>query len=689
MSVRAALILAGLAFASTPAWGADGVPVQPSPAVAVPAPVATTGTRPAAAIVPAAAPASTPAAVDMSALRYYASRNETARVEAEIRRLRSLYPGWQPPADPSALADEDEGGGTSPDQPLWDLFGADRLDELRAEIARRQAADASFVPAPDLIAKLALKDARAAIVQASDRGDSEAVVALLDKSPGLVLADDLDLAWRAADAQARTGNPAKALEIDRTILGVVQDPEVRLATVRKAMATLGPDEMRALLALGKTGADGRSEFDPVAVDLARQRISRILSGDAADEIVPADVERLAAIARAPGAKTDDAALLGWLQSRRRDWPAAYQWFRIALEATPDPAKATATDAKLAEGAVLALKEMGRSPEAEEIAYRWRERDPALTLLYMGFVEPDLTRPMPVALDQDRLKRFSEVVKAQQAGNGAQALGWYAYNVGQVAPARAWFEKAMAWQPRDTTALGLALSMQRLGATDELAAFLEKNLALFPSLAPVAQSIARPQARPAGGGTGVGGEGGAMAAAFRRKDYGGCVAMAERREGSGRAASAVSLQKGWCLMALNRPLEAARAFAAASGSGGSSSDASYGEALAYLRSGETAKAAMAANGAPLTQQRRNEIGVAILAQQAAAAFDREAWRTTLDALNRRRTFVAEPRDLSMLRGWSLYHLGRKDEAILVFGALDRQLSTHDSQAGLAAATEPRH
>ena len=41
--------------------------------------------------------------VDESALRYYASQKQTARMKAEIARLRRLYPGWSEPADLDSL----------------------------------------------------------------------------------------------------------------------------------------------------------------------------------------------------------------------------------------------------------------------------------------------------------------------------------------------------------------------------------------------------------------------------------------------------------------------------------------------------------------------------------------------------------------------------------------------------------
>jgi len=40
-----------------------------------------------------------PSEADRAALRYFASRGETERLEAELLRLRALYPGWTPPRD--------------------------------------------------------------------------------------------------------------------------------------------------------------------------------------------------------------------------------------------------------------------------------------------------------------------------------------------------------------------------------------------------------------------------------------------------------------------------------------------------------------------------------------------------------------------------------------------------------------
>jgi hypothetical protein len=62
-----------------------------------------------------------------------------------------------------------------------------------------------------------------------------------------------------------------------------------------------------------------------------------------------------------------------------------------------------------------------------------------------------------------------------------------------------------------------------------------------------------------------------------------------------------------------------------------------------------------------------------------AFDRKQYQKTLDALNARASLVAEPADLSQLRGWAYYHLGNKQVAKQVF----QRLNDHLSDAGVRA------
>jgi hypothetical protein len=89
---------------------------------------------------------------------------------------------------------------------------------------------------------------------------------------------------------------------------------------------------------------------------------------------------------------------------------------------------------------------------------------------------------------------------------------------------------------------------------------------------------------------------------------------------------------------------------------------------------------------LSTERRNEIGTAVLGQQAADLFRQGRYQEVLAVLDRRSAFASETRKLGILRGWSLYHLKRLQDARRQFAMLDQQLSTSESRSGLGAVTD---
>lgn len=647
MLVRLALALAAAA-ATVPA--AVGV------AAAAPRTVEWTGSIEAAAITPEEAErafarppidaAAEPVArVDESALRYYAAQHAQARVEAEIRRLRALHPGWEPPTD---LHRRGAGG---EDQVLWDLYGKDRIDDLKLEIDRRMALQSGWRPSPEMVEKLRRKELRLELVAASDRSDWKAVLGLAERDALLLDGGDLDVIWRVAEATAETGSKDHALELYRLALAGARTPEERVGTVRKALAVLGPTTTAPLLAEDRNG-----EFEPVRLDLARARIGEALRPEATAAPAAEDLERLALAARRPDATAGDAALLGWAALKRGDATAAYDWFGIA--------RAHGGDAKTTLGAALAAERSGRHDEAIEIAGAGAD-DAEVGGLYLDLVGTDIAGEAPKTLSAERTKRYVAVIEKLESGDAAQALAWYAWKAHQYEAARAWFVKAMAWRPTAKSAEGHLLALKALGDRAEFERLAADYRDRFADLAPVAgfAVVASGRSAPA-----------------RRS----CTALLAE---GGRSAGD-ELAKAWCLMERQRGEEALVAFASARrGDPRLASEAAYGESLAHLRAGRTDDAVAVAASGDLTAERREEIGRVALAQQAIARFRAEDWRGVIETLDRRRRHTTEPRDLGGLRGWSLHHLGRIDEARDVFARLDAQLSTHDSRTGLAA-TLPR-
>jgi len=595
-------------------------------------------------------PTNSGARVDESALRYYAAQHATTRVEAEIRRLRALYPGWEPPADLYKPGAGDE-------QALWDLYGKDRIDDLKLEIERRAARQPGWRPSPDMVEKLRRKEMRNDLLAASDKADWQGVLKIAEREPLLVGTGDVDVLWRLAEASARTGASDHAVELYRLALSGSRDPAERQGTIRKALAVLGADRASALMSDERIGADGRGEFEPVRLDLARARLGEWLRPDAGAALPEADLARLAPIASAATGTAGDAALLGWVEHKRKNETAAAEWFARSL--------ARGGDAKATLGAMLAAEAGGRHDEAIDLALA-RTDDAEVGALFLDLVSRDLTRRPAAPVSPQRLARFATVAEKFESGDAAQALAWYAWDARQIEAARAWFAKAMVWRPSAKTAEGHLLAVKASGDRAALASLAADYRGRFPDLPPI-ERLAPERGRTAD------------ARPAKR-------ACADLLAARARGSTADALATGWCLMDVKRNEEAAVAFETArrSADARAAAEAAYGEALAHLRSGRTDDAARVAASGGLTPERREEIGRIVLAQQAIAHFERSEWAATLDTLDRRRTHVAEPRDLMTMRAWVLYHLGRRAESQEVFALLDSQMSTAETRAGLAAA-----
>ncbi|AWN41778.1 hypothetical protein [Methylobacterium durans] len=405
--------------------------------------------------------------VDESALRYYAANGQTQRVQAEIRRLQRRYPNWVAPTDLDTVKP------SPPEEaPLWDLFTAGRFDDLRASIAARRAVDPDWQPSEELARKLSRGTFRSEVKVAAQSGAWSEIVARIKADPDAMQAPDIDIAWYVAEAYARIGQTTAAAGVYRGILERQSETALRLATIQKAMAHLPMAQVETLLALGRAAADGSSEFRPIQSDITRARIAAFLHGETDVRVQPADLAAFADSARRLG-DAGQISMLGWYAHRRRQFREALEWFKTAI--------ARGGDAMVAHGLALSLMEMGQEREAEEVAFAWRGPSLENTLLYIDLMERRLTQSPVAPLEPHRTDRFAKVVLATSSGEGAQALGWYAYNSCQYETALEWFERASAWMPREPVILGYALTLARLKRTREYLEVLNRYDGLFPKV----------------------------------------------------------------------------------------------------------------------------------------------------------------------------------------------------------------
>ncbi|MBX3566467.1 MAG: tetratricopeptide repeat protein [Rhizobiaceae bacterium] len=691
---------------------ADVVPAKPADQ---PPAIATIAAPPPAAIAAPgqaetlAVPASTGPQVDETALRYFARQGDTKRLEAEIARLQALYPSWTPPADPLAVKPQPDGKLDA----MWKLYSEGKYAEVRKAIAERQTADPKWQVPQDLLDRVALGESRQRLANASDLEQFATVIKIATDNASLLTCGDVDVLWRVAEAFASTGKADRAKDAYTYVLKNCKDPAERLATAQKASVVLAPREFEGLLALGGKDTSGQDEFQSLRDDLVRRTVGAAAT-DPSLTVAPEDVARMEELARASNLASDDS-LLGWYYIGLESYEKAAQWF--------SQARAREDNADTAQGYALALIALGEPGKAEEIVYPWREASDNVRAVYLAAVANLLAvKPQP-ELDPQVLERIVPVVVQARDVPSAQQLGWYARGFNQFTTAAQWFQTALSWKADDEpSAYGLAITLQQLGRRTDVAEIkrlwkgrsqriaelgerqprttiipdpnvhqpsVDTSIETSDTGLPSRPAVRRdPQVRHDGGVPPNAALPGAakprpMAApeidpaptrSIRRgvqvAQSGDADVGCGTTDASARASPRAALRRGWCLMDLNRPVEAVQAFELALNGGDAKarSDAAFGQALAYLRNERTDEAAIAAVKAPLSRERSITVQSAILSQRAAAFYEAGRYSETLQALDQRAAIAADRSDLMVLRGYAYFKLGRRADARRVFEAL---------------------
>lgn len=404
---------------------------------------------------------------DESALRYYVALNQMQRANVEIQRLARLYPGWVPPVDlfemDTSSRDEDM---------FWDLFAADRLTELRTAIEQRKRDEPGWQPSKDLVTKLRRKELRQRITGFWKEGRWQDLVDYIKGEGNNEEDTDVDLQWDVAEAYGRTKQVGNAVGVYRGILANSQDPAARLATIQKAMSLLRMADVEPLIALARTRSDGKSEFEPIMVDIIRQRIAAYLHDERSAPIPAEELAKFQDFARNVE-DPNQPGLVAWYYYKTKDYQNALEWFKVALE--------RGGDAMIAHGLAHSLRALGKYRETEEVAYAWREPLVNNLILFIDILERDLTLENPPFVEPERLARYSRVTMDVASGEGAQALAWYAYNSCQYPVALEWFQRAMAWFPKEATAYGYAMTLKKMKRQKEFTEIINRYDGLFPKV----------------------------------------------------------------------------------------------------------------------------------------------------------------------------------------------------------------
>ena len=385
--------------------------------------------------------------VDDGALRYYAASKDLKRLGAEMRRLKMLYPDWQPPKDLfSPVANVNE-------QPLWDIYKTGNYAAVRARIAQMQSSNPKWQPSDDLVQKLQLGETRSLIYRAYAQRRWQEVISTAQADPTILVCSDMQVLWDVGESFAQTRNYAQSFELYKYVLTTCDDPSMRLATVQKASLQLPPQGTRSLIAYGRVMADGTSEFENIGFDGIRRQIGEVIQqGDVSSAPADEDLKRFVDYVQRSGSASD-AGLIGWFFYAQEDWQMANSWFIQAAQYD--------RSAKNLEGVILSLRNMDRPEDALKVARRYIKTSPEIAKQYVEIVSESLTSEKPAfALKDKQFDDFEKVVTAQKSPLGAQALGWKYLNDGDKDKAKDWFTQSVDWQPTEGGVVGLAVLASR-------------------------------------------------------------------------------------------------------------------------------------------------------------------------------------------------------------------------------------
>ena len=610
--------------------------------------------------------------VETAALYYYAKERQVERVEAEIKRLQALHPGFVPPQDLYVSADQivpDETG-------LWALFESDDFTGIDAEIIRRKAEDPEWEPTQDFQAKLARKKLR---VRMKELTEAQDWLALIDLAAAIDPATepDVDLVWMRADALSEAGDRDG---LARTLRGLlVREGDNRLSdenliiTLQKALRDFPASEIRVLAATLWPESSGQYLPSALRLDLARKEVAEFNS-DKSGMPVAADTLRMLAAEARNSRKPEDLALLGWHDLKVENPEVAEEWFSTLMQVAPDP--------ESAKGMYLSLARQNQDKAAYEFAATHLQELADDAVFLMNVLSPRFGKPDAGVVSADAVNAYSTAIMETSAAGHAEILGWYAYNSRQFEAAEAWFRQAYGWEPSADRIKGLALTLLRLGKKKGYAALKQDFAGVYPDIWPEITVASVPKARKATAvRTPAAGVKSNYVKHFEAKNYSACLRDIDRL-GSRASKPSVAVIRGWCELGLKRFGEARVSFEKAmAGSGQTRSDGIYGAGLALLGARLTDEADALITAWPLPAARERELKIEIYYQRARSSFDHKQFDRTLAALDARAGLVAESRDLMQMRAWAYHHLGQSQRAKAIFRQLNMVIRDNSSLAAI--------
>lgn len=602
--------------------------------------------------------------IDFSALNYYARQQEAAKYQQEADRLQRQHPGWTAPTMDQLLMVQKY----QDESDLWRLLEQKNLIEIDRRVTGRQKRFASYRPSEKFTLAYQRAQMSLAFEQEVESQNWGQVVAFSQKTEAgfLFSCDRLKNRWSLAKAYVFLGEPKIAQARYQQILQQCSHFEARLSTLEIARSVLDDDAFEAVLSKFRASLSD----DPAQKEHLDQRIAvlrlgetaKILGGEKDGNVSPQMVRFFEAMTR-QNKNTDYARLLGWYYYRLKENSRAITWFQQALS--------WQEDGRSLSGLLLATYASAQVEQAAKIGWKYRQYSDVLQQ-YQKII-PDYLQKMSVlkkSVPMQEITFFAQLSHREQDAEIATALGWWFLTEKDIDEAQEWFKYALLWQENLLSAAqGLALIYAEGQNKQGLVRLLDRyplDRKLLLQLVEKKISL-----------------GAEMREDMAHLDYDSCLKKGDLAADKGTLSDEDRRVWAWCFVENNRPSEAVLEFRKAlmgDLSVAHYQDALYGLSLAMLKRGMSVRALEILSISAAKPEAFDEIRAEQYAQYAVYAMEKEQYSFVLLALAERADLAPPRRDLEILKGWSLYHLGRIEKAYSVFDQLDRLYSTEESRSG---------
>ena len=166
-----------------------------------------------------------------------------------------------------------------------------------------------------------------------------------------------------------------------------------------------------------------------------------------------------------------AQALAWHDFDLKDWAGALDWFDRAASWVELAQPGTAPPEKVLEGTILALRNVGRVVDGEDMAFKFAPVSQAARELTVSLAISTLSTVAPApAITAARLDRMTTAIRTARSSAGAAALGWRQLREGRAPTSVDWFRTSLDWTGDKAVDLkvieGLVLALQTAGRLKE-------------------------------------------------------------------------------------------------------------------------------------------------------------------------------------------------------------------------------